>query len=91
MEQLQATELPMHDSSSPSVEFSDPCFIRVSSVAQNRLVLIRPIVGGEKRSQMGDEDPLGPGCNTVGTRMSRKTLLSGGLRYAYPLYRRAIA
>ena len=25
----------------PLLEFSDPCFIRVSSVAQNRLILIR--------------------------------------------------
>jgi hypothetical protein len=29
----------MYTSNCPSVEFSDPCFIRVSSVAQNRLII----------------------------------------------------
>jgi hypothetical protein len=51
----------MHDSNSPSIGFSDPCFIRVSSVAQNRLILIRPIVGGEKRSQIAPLSSPGGG------------------------------
>ena len=41
MEELQAVRAANARFELSSVGFSDPCFIRVSSVAQNRLILVR--------------------------------------------------
>jgi hypothetical protein len=40
-ESCRQREPPMHDSNLSSLDFSDPCFIRVPSVAQNRVIVIQ--------------------------------------------------